>query len=199
MRGCDRRLAPAALVGATFALTTLLDIAFHVGEILFTDHDPHAPVGPIVSIESVAFVGVLGLIVAWAIAVPLSRDPARAKTGAIVLGALTVLSLPVLWSGASATLGAAAARPSTRKLPRPEPLAAWASSGSSARCSSSSRPCSVEPRDNCSAETAMPTTGSRTRRVRPGLVETLSICIAGAHDRGPPGWSAPRRVAYARG
>src|SRR5918993_3972283 len=50
----DRRLSPAVLVGGAFALTTLLNIAFHVGEIVFTDHDPNAPEGPIESIKSVA-------------------------------------------------------------------------------------------------------------------------------------------------
>jgi hypothetical protein len=108
-RGTDRRLSPAVLVGGTFALTTLLSITFHVGEIVFTDHDRHAPEGPIASIESVAVVGGIGLVLALAIAVPLSRDPHRAKVGAIVLGALAIITLPVFWSGAPATLGASAA------------------------------------------------------------------------------------------
>jgi hypothetical protein len=108
-RATDRRPSPAVLVGGTFALTTLLNIAFHVGEILFTDHDPYAPEGPIAGIESVAVVGGIGLVLALAIAVPLSRDPQRAKVGAIVLGALAIITLPVFWSGAPATLGASAA------------------------------------------------------------------------------------------
>jgi hypothetical protein len=108
-KATDRRLSPAVLVGGAFVLTTLLSIAFHVGEILFTDHDPHAPDGPIASIVSVAVVGGVGLVVALAIAVPLSRDPQRAKVGAIVLGALAIITLPVFWSGAPATLGASAA------------------------------------------------------------------------------------------
>ncbi len=105
----ERRLSPAVLVGGSFALTTLLSIAFHAGEILFTDHDPHAPEGPIASIESVAVVGTAGLVLALAIAGPLARDPHRAKVGAIVLGVLAIATLPVFWSGAPATLGAAAA------------------------------------------------------------------------------------------
>lgn len=105
----DRRLPPAVLVGGAFALTTLLNIAFHVGEIVFTDHDPNAPEGPIASIQGVALVGGIALVLALAIAVPLSRDPQRAKVGAIVLGALAVVTLPFFWSGAPATLGAAAA------------------------------------------------------------------------------------------
>ena len=105
----QRRLSPAALVGGTFALTTLLSIAIHVGVILFTDQDPNAPEGAIESIQSIAVVGGLGFVLALAIAVPLSRDPQRAKVGAIVLGALAIITLPVFWSGAAATLGACAA------------------------------------------------------------------------------------------
>lgn len=105
----EGRLSPAMLVGGTFALSTLLNLALHVGEILFTDHDPHAPDGPIASIQSVGVVGGVGLLVALAVAVPLSRDPHRAKIGAIVLGALAIITLPVFWSGAPATLGACAA------------------------------------------------------------------------------------------
>jgi hypothetical protein len=108
-RATERRLSPPVLVGGAFALTTLLSIVFHVGEILFTDHDPHAPAGPIESILSVAVVGSVSLVIALAIAIPLSGDPDRAKTGAIVLGVLTIVSLPVFWSGAPAVFGATAA------------------------------------------------------------------------------------------
>ena len=105
----ERRLTPAVLVGGTFALSTLLNIAIHVGTILFTDQDPNAPSGAIESIQSVAVVGGIGFVLALAIAIPLSRDPQRARTGAIVLGVLAILTLPVFWSGAPATLGACAA------------------------------------------------------------------------------------------
>ncbi|MEP7090336.1 MAG: hypothetical protein ABI776_09540 [Nocardioidaceae bacterium] len=108
-RTTERRLSPALLVGGTFALTTLFTVAFHVGEILFTDHDPHAPQGPIATIESVTVLGGVGLLLALVIAVPLVHDPHRAKVGAIVLGALSIVTLPVFWSGAPATLGASAA------------------------------------------------------------------------------------------
>ena len=105
----DRRLPPGVLVGGAFALTTLLSIAFHVGEIVFTDHDPNAPEGPIESIKTVAVVGGVALVLALAIAIPLSRDAQRAKVGAIVLGALALVTLPFFWSGAPAVFGACAA------------------------------------------------------------------------------------------
>jgi len=104
-----RRLPAALLVGGAFALTTLLNIAIHLGQILFTDQDPHAPQGPIDSIEIVAAVGGVGFLLALALAVPLSRDRRRAQVGAIVLGSLAIVSLAVFWSGAPASLGAAAA------------------------------------------------------------------------------------------
>ena len=105
----DRRLPQGVLVGGAFALTTLLSIAFHVGEIVFTDHDPNAPEGPIESIKTVAVVGGAALVLALAIAIPLSRDAQRAKVGAIVLGALALVTLPFFWSGAPAVFGACAA------------------------------------------------------------------------------------------
>ena len=105
----EPQLSPTLLVGGAFALTTLLNIAIHVGEIVFTDHDPNAPEGPIASIQRVAVVGGIGLVLTLAIALPLSGDPQRAKVGAIVLGALALITLPFFWSGAPASLGAGAA------------------------------------------------------------------------------------------
>src|SRR4051794_35285368 len=104
-----RGVSGPILVGGAFLLTTVLNICFQLGDILFTDHDPHRPEGPVDSIVSIAVVGGAGLIIALAVALPLSRNPARAKIGAIVLGALALGSVPVFWSGAPAVLGASAA------------------------------------------------------------------------------------------
>ena len=76
----DRRLPPGVLVGGAFALTTLLSIAFHVGEIVFTDHDPNAPEGPIESIKSVALVGGVALVLALAIASPCRATPSAPRS-----------------------------------------------------------------------------------------------------------------------
>jgi hypothetical protein len=51
----------------------------------------------------------ISLIVALAVALPLAKRPAGARIGAIVLGALALVSLPLFWSGAPAVLGASAA------------------------------------------------------------------------------------------
>jgi len=104
-----RGLSAPLLVGGAFVLSTVANICFQAAEIAFTDKDPHRPEGPIESIASISVVGVVSLAVALAIALPLIAKPARAKVGAIVLGALALLSLPFFWSGAPAVLGASAA------------------------------------------------------------------------------------------
>ncbi|WP_213453737.1 hypothetical protein [Rhizomonospora bruguierae] len=104
-----RGVSAPLLVGAAFLLSTVANICFQLADILFTDNDPHRPQGPVESIISIAVVGVIGLIVALAVAVPLVKNPGRAKVGAIVLGALALVTVPFFWSGAPAAFGASAA------------------------------------------------------------------------------------------
>ncbi|WP_238013162.1 hypothetical protein KZZ52_39160 [Dactylosporangium sp. AC04546] len=105
----DRGLPAPMLVGGAFVLSTVANIAFQAGNILFTDNDPHGPEGPIASIVSISAVGGLALAVALAVALPLVRRPGGAKAGAIVLGALALVAVPFFWSGAPAVFGATAA------------------------------------------------------------------------------------------
>jgi hypothetical protein len=105
----SRGISGPVLVGGAFLLSTVANLGFQLGDILFTDADPHRSEGPIESIVSISVVGVAGLVLALAIALPVLRDPARAKVGAIVLGALALVTAPFFWSGAPAVLGAAAA------------------------------------------------------------------------------------------
>jgi hypothetical protein len=105
----NRGVTGPVLVGGAFVLSTVVNLGFQLGDILFTDRDPHRSQGPIESIESISVVGVAGLVVALAIALALVRNPARAKVGAIVLGALALVTAPFFWSGAPAVFGAAAA------------------------------------------------------------------------------------------
>lgn len=104
-----RRLPGPTLVLGAFALTTLLNILFEAGAVVFQDGDPYRPEGPVDSIVGIAIFGGLALIVALSVALPCSKTPARARIGAIVLGVLSLLTLVIFWSGAPATLGAAAA------------------------------------------------------------------------------------------
>ena len=104
-----RGLSAPLLVGGAFVLTTVVNIAVQVAGILFTDDDPHRPDGAISSIESISVVGVAALAIAIAIALPLVKAPSRARVGAIVLGALSLVTVPFFWSGAPAIFGATAA------------------------------------------------------------------------------------------
>jgi hypothetical protein len=108
-RPATRGLPAPVLVGGAFVLSTVANIAFQVGDILFTDRDPHRPEGPIGSIESISVVGVAALAIALAIGLSMVRNPARARIAAIVLGALALVTVPLFWSGAPAVFGAAAA------------------------------------------------------------------------------------------
>lgn len=103
------RVSGPAPVAAAFLLSTVANVCFQCADILFTDRDPHRPEGPVESIAGISVAGTAGLLLALAVALPLRRDPARARIGAIVLGALSLASAPVFWSGAPAVLGAAAA------------------------------------------------------------------------------------------
>lgn len=99
---------PVAL-GAAFGLTTVFGIAMHALFIVIDDADPNRPQGPVESIQSIALFGGLALVVALAVALPLRREPHTARIGAIVLGALALLTLPFFWCGAPAVFGASSA------------------------------------------------------------------------------------------
>jgi hypothetical protein len=104
-----RGFSAPVLIGGAFLLSTVASLCFQLADILFTDNDPHRSEGPIESIQSITVVGVIGLVVTLAIAIPLAKTPAKAKIGAIVLGAMALVSAPFFWSGAPAVFGAAAA------------------------------------------------------------------------------------------
>ena len=97
------------LVGTVYAVCVLGLIAVFTGEIIFTDSDPHRSEGPIESIISVGVVGTAALAIGVGLGLWLVRTPERAKVGAILFGALSVLTLLVFWSGAPGVFGACAA------------------------------------------------------------------------------------------
>ena len=97
------------LVGTVYAVCVLANIAIHVGEIVFTDKDPYRDQGPIESIIGIGLYGTAALVIGVGLALWLVRTPERAKIGALVLAALSVLTLVVFWSGAPGVLGACAA------------------------------------------------------------------------------------------
>jgi hypothetical protein len=105
----ERGLSPAVLVGGAFALTTIANTLFHVAFSIwdFRDDFGAGDRSPEEQIPVIIVIGVIGLLTALAVGKWLSGD--RAPRGAVVLGVLSILSLPVFFSGAPASLGAMAA------------------------------------------------------------------------------------------
>jgi hypothetical protein len=97
------------LVAIAYVICVLGLIAIFVGQILFTDVDPHANEGPIASIVAIGIFGTVALVIGLGVSLTLHRAPQRAGVGAVVLGVLSVLSLVFFWSGAPGILGACAA------------------------------------------------------------------------------------------
>jgi hypothetical protein len=97
------------LVGGVYAICVLGLIAAFVGDIVLSDKDPHRNEGPIESIIGVGTFGTAALVLGVGLALWLVRTPERARVGALLLGALSVVTLPVFWSGAPGVFGACAA------------------------------------------------------------------------------------------
>jgi hypothetical protein len=97
------------LIGVVYAVCVLGLVALFVGEIVFTDHDPHANDGPIESIVTVSIAGTAALLIGVVVLAWLGRTPESARVGSIVLAALSVLTIVFFWSGAPGVLGACAA------------------------------------------------------------------------------------------
>lgn len=104
-----RGLAPAVLVGGAFALTTVANTIFHV---VFSIWDIREDFGasdlsPESQLPVIVVLGMLGLLAALGLGRYFSGT--RTHRGAVVLGALSILTLPVFFSGAPASFGAMAA------------------------------------------------------------------------------------------
>jgi hypothetical protein len=97
------------VIGGVYAICVLGLLAMFVGEILFTDHDPYASEGPVSSIVGVGVIGTAALVIGVGAGLALQRSPERARIGALVFGALSILTLPFFWSGAPGIFGACAA------------------------------------------------------------------------------------------
>lgn len=97
------------LVGVVYAVCVLaMDLVF-VGDIILSDKDPHRSEGPIDSIVSVSIFGTAALLIGVSLVLWLGRTPSGARTGALVLVALSVVTIVFFWSGAPGILGACAA------------------------------------------------------------------------------------------
>jgi hypothetical protein len=99
----------AVFVGAVYAICVLaLDLVF-LGDIVFTDKDPHRSDGPVDSIVAISIFGTAALVIGVALAMWFVRSPERARVGSFVLVALAVVTIIFFWSGAPGILGACAA------------------------------------------------------------------------------------------
>jgi hypothetical protein len=97
------------MFGAVIVACILLPFAAFLGDIVFTDNDPYRNEGPVDSFISIGVVGGIALVLAMGVGAVLVRSPERARIGAVVFAALSVLTLAVFWSGAPGLFGAAAA------------------------------------------------------------------------------------------
>ena len=104
-----RGFSPTVLVGGAFALTTIANTLFHVAFSIWDIRDDFGAGdrSPEEQLPVIIVIGVIGLLAALGVGKWLSDD--RAPRGAVVLGALSILSLPVFFSGAPASFGAMAA------------------------------------------------------------------------------------------
>ena len=105
-----RSPSAALLIGTAVALSTGVQlVVFGIGMFVASDQDIHRPEGVKASLVSVSIVAAVCLIVGFAIALTTQGQQGRSKVAAIVLGALSVLSLPLFWAGGPAIFGALAA------------------------------------------------------------------------------------------
>jgi hypothetical protein len=92
-----------------YAGCVLTPVAVFAANILFTDEDPYRAEGPVDSIISIAVVSTVALAVGLGLIAALGRTPQRSRIAALVLGALSVVTVVFFWSGAPGILGVCAA------------------------------------------------------------------------------------------
>jgi hypothetical protein len=105
-----RSPSAAFLVGAAIALSAGVQFTvFAIGMFVASDHDIHRPEGVKATLVSSSIVAAICLVVGFAIALATHRSASRSKVGAITLGALSVLSIPIFWGSGPAIFGGLAA------------------------------------------------------------------------------------------
>lgn len=98
------------LVGAAIALSAGVQFSvFAIGMFVASNHDIHRSEGVEGQLISSSLVAGICLIVGFAIALITRGSASRSKVGAITLGALSVLSIPIFWASGPAIFGSLAA------------------------------------------------------------------------------------------
>ncbi len=92
----------------------VLSFGFQFGHLLIalffaSDHEIHKPQGVLDELGDVGIIGGAALVISFAISLSTYRTAAKAKVGAIVLGVLSILTLPVFFAAAPAIFGSQAA------------------------------------------------------------------------------------------
>ena len=105
----DRGIAPALLIGGTFLLTTVANFLFNAASAIWDLQESFGAGGlsRADQLPVIAGLGILGLVVALVLGKVFKGE--KAPRGAIVLGTLSILTLPAFFSGAPAAFGAVAA------------------------------------------------------------------------------------------
>ena len=105
-----RSPSAALLIGAAIALSAGVQFAvFAIGMFVASEHDIHRSEGVKGILVSSSLVAAICLVVGFGIALATRRSARRSKVGAIVLGALSVLSIPIFWASGPAIFGGLAA------------------------------------------------------------------------------------------
>jgi hypothetical protein len=97
------------LISGVYGLCVLAIIAIAASSILVMDEDPFRSDGPAEEIVSIGVAGTTALVIGVLAGLALVRSPGGARVGAIVFGALAIITLPFFWSGAPGIFGAVAA------------------------------------------------------------------------------------------
>jgi hypothetical protein len=101
--------APLLVVGLI-----VLSFGFQFGHLLTglfvaSDYEIHKPQGILDELDDIGIIGGAALVIAFAISLSTFRTAATARVGAIVLGVLSILTLPVFFAAAPAIFGSQAA------------------------------------------------------------------------------------------
>jgi hypothetical protein len=102
----DRRIAPALLIGGTFLLTTVANFWFNAASAIWDPEDSFGAGGlsRADQLPVIAGLGILGLAAALVLG-----KVFKGGKGAVVLGILSLVTLPAFFSGAPAAFGSVAA------------------------------------------------------------------------------------------
>ena len=104
-----RHLPPAPIfIGLVYVLASLSSVVF-MGVVVLAGLDPGGDDSPRQMMMEIGSFGLAALLLGVIPGAFLARSTASSKVGAIVYGALSIITLVFFWSGAPAVLGAVAA------------------------------------------------------------------------------------------